>query len=83
MWLVATLLVAAALVVLGRLGIWGQRLPRWIFIAGIWGLVAALLMAAFLNLRAVTVWERFVFAPFSLVLALGAAYVAGGPQRDA
>jgi hypothetical protein len=33
---VAGLLIAAMLVMLGRLGIWGQSLPRWFFAAGAW-----------------------------------------------
>src|SRR5437870_5988352 len=37
--LVALLLYAAALVLLGRLGVWGRGLPRWLFVAGTWTLV--------------------------------------------
>jgi hypothetical protein len=41
--LVAILLFAAGLVVLGRLAIWGTALPRWPFVAGTWTLVAVFL----------------------------------------
>jgi hypothetical protein len=36
---VAALLWAAALVLLGRVGLWGEWLPRWLFTAGTWTLV--------------------------------------------
>src|ERR1700722_11066943 len=39
--IVAMLLWAAALVLLGRLRLWGEWLPRWPFIAGTWVLVVA------------------------------------------
>ena len=34
--LVAILLFSAGLVVLGRLGLWGAGLPRWLFVAETW-----------------------------------------------
>ncbi len=37
--LVALLLFAAALVLLGRLDLCGRGLPRWLFVAGTWTLV--------------------------------------------
>ena len=36
---VAALLWAAALVLLGRVGVWGEWLPRWLFTGGTWTLV--------------------------------------------
>ena len=37
--MVGVLLWAAGLVFLGRVGLWGQWLPRWPFVAGTWTLV--------------------------------------------
>lgn len=82
-WLVTGLLVAAVLVVLGRLGLWGRQLPGLVFSVGCWSLAVALASAAVLNFSADTQWEVFCFGPVATLLALGAVVVARGPKRDA
>ncbi len=37
-WFVSFLLFLAMLIVLGKMGLWGKRFPRWIFKWGTWGL---------------------------------------------
>ena len=77
-WVVAALLASAVAVVLGRVGVWGGDMPGWLFALGSWGLALALVLAALVNLRAHTDWERLGFGPFCLLLAFAAALVARG-----
>ena len=72
----AVVIAAGGLVVLGRLGVWGRRLPPWIFAAGAWGVTLALALGSLLNITARGPWERFFFGPLALVLAILAALVA-------
>lgn len=76
---VAFALVAAAAVVLGRVGVWGRSLPWLLFSWGTWALVAALLLGAMLNFTAATWLERLLFAPLALALAGLALGVARAP----
>lgn len=80
-WLVAVLLIGAALNPLGRAGIWGRRWPGWIFTAGCWGLSAVLALVGVLNAAGQTKLERLGFAPFALILAGVAAEVARWSRR--
>ncbi len=82
-WLVTALLVAAVLVVLGRVGIWGRPMPSRLFTMGCWGLALALFLAALINFQAHTTWERYGFGPFALALAIATALVARSPDRAA
>src|SRR3990172_12449393 len=77
-WIVAALLATAAVVVLGRAGVWGGDMPEWLFALGSWGLALALVLAALVNLRAHTDWARLGFGPLCLLLAFAAAVVARG-----
>jgi hypothetical protein len=70
-WVVAGLLGGAALVVLGRAGAWGARIPPIFFALGIRVIAAVLIVVALLNVRAGSSLERYVFAPFALMLAIG------------
>ena len=67
---IALLVVGAALVVLGRLGLWGERVRFAVFRWGAWTLTVVLLLVALGNFAAETSWERFAFAPLCVVLAL-------------
>ena len=73
---VAIALLIAAVGVLGRIGLWGGFLPWVLFSWGTWALVAALFLAALLNLTARTWTERLVFAPIALSLAALALFIA-------
>ena len=85
--LVAILLFSAGLVVLGRLGLWGTALPRWVFVAGTWTLVAVFLgrvvgdfrwFGVFKRTRGTPFarWDTRLFVPLCLLLALGCLVVA-------
>jgi hypothetical protein len=85
--MVAALLFAAALVMLGRLGIWGQWLPRWFFLAGtstIAIVFAARVLGDFRWLglfkrvahTSFAWWDSRLYVPLCAMLALAAALVA-------
>ena len=38
LWLAVAVPLVAALIVLGRMGLWGGRLPQWIFKWGTWAI---------------------------------------------
>jgi hypothetical protein len=89
--LVAILLGSAALVVLGRLGLWGAALPRWPFFAGMWVLVAVFLCRVVGDFRWFGVfkrmtgtpfawWDSWLYVPLCFVLALGCLVVALGER---
>lgn len=69
--------VAAAFVVLGRAGHWGERLAA-AFRVGTWALVGILALGAVMNAASPSLWERFGWAPFTLLLAVATAVVARG-----
>jgi hypothetical protein len=73
---VALALAIAAAIVLGRVGVWGSRLPWFVFSWGTWGLACAMVLAGLLNLTARTWLERLGFAPIAFALALLAILVA-------
>ena len=85
--LVALLLYAAALVLLGRLGLWGRSLPRWLFVAGTWTLAMVFIGRVvgdfqwFGLFKRVTEtpfawWDTWVYVPLCAFLALAALLVA-------
>ena len=87
--LVAILLFSAGLVVLGRLGLWGTALPRWVFVAGTWTLVAVFLgrvvgdfrwFGVFKRTRgtAFAWWDTWLYVPLCFLIALGCLVVAVG-----
>lgn len=89
--IVAMLLFAASLVILGRLGLWGQWLPRWPFVAGAWTLVVVFGARVVGDLRWFGVfkrttgtqfswWDTWLYIPLSGLLAMAALLVASsGP----
>jgi hypothetical protein len=66
----AVVLILAALVVLGRAGYWGSRLPVAIFRWGTWILVVGMVLSALANFASPTVGERFFLGPSAILLAL-------------
>jgi Protein of unknown function (DUF3995) len=85
--MVAMLLFAASLVMLGRLGLWGQWLPRWPFVAGAWTLVVVFGARVVGDLRwfglfkrttgtQFSCWDNWLYVPLSGLLALAALLVA-------
>ncbi len=89
--MVAMLLGAAALVLLGRLGLWGRGLPRWPFAAGAWTIVmvfAARVVGDFrwfglfkrMTGTPFAWWDTWLYVPLCALLALAALLVAGSPR---
>jgi len=66
----AVVLILAALVVVGRAGYWGSRVPLAIFRLGTWILVVGMLLSALANFASPTVGERFFLGPSAVLLAL-------------
>jgi len=73
--------VAAAGVILGRAGYWGDRFSG-AFRVGAWALVVILPLGALMNLASSSPWERFGWAPFTFLLALATFVVARGRTGD-
>ena len=71
----------AAFVVLGRAGHWGDRFSR-AFRVGTWALVVVLPLGALLNLASSSPWERFGWAPFTLLLTMATFVAARGRSRE-
>jgi hypothetical protein len=69
---------AAALVVLGRGGLWGtaSRRLRTLFGWGTWLLAAVSVLAALLNFASQSRWENVIFGPLALLLAIFCTLVA-------
>ncbi len=85
--LVAFLLLSAGLVVLGRVGLWGSVLPRWLFAAGSWTLVAVFIGRVVGDFKwfgifkptsesAFAWWDTWLYVPLCFLLALGCLMVA-------
>jgi Protein of unknown function (DUF3995) len=85
--LVALLLYAAALVLLGRLGLWGRALPRWPFVAGTWTLVIVFggrvvgdfrWFGLFKRMTGTPFawWDTWLYVPLCALLALASLLVA-------
>jgi hypothetical protein len=68
--------IAAAAIVLGRAGYWGQRLPRRLMHWGTWGLVVVFSLSALANAASSSPWERWLLAPIALLLAVMCLLVA-------
>ncbi len=75
LWLAVVVPLAAALIVLGRMGVWGGRLPRWIFRWGTWAMTVVLVLVSILNFVGGSSWELFLGA-FALFFALLCTIVA-------
>lgn len=70
--------VGAAAVILGRGGLWGSDRFSGAFRVGAWALVAILPLGALMNLASSSPWERFGWAPFTVVLAVATFVTARG-----
>jgi hypothetical protein len=85
--LVAAALLAAALVVLGRLKFWGAGVPGWIFYAGTWVLSVLFLLRSIGDFRYVGFfksvsgtdfarWDTILFSPLCLFIAAAAFLIS-------
>lgn len=70
----------AALIVLGRAGFAVSPLPASLTTWGTWILVCVLTVGALMNFASPSAWERFLWGPFTLILAALCLLVArSGP----
>jgi hypothetical protein len=60
----------AALIVLGRAGVRVVPLPAVVVRWGTWVLAALFALSGLLNLASSSVWERFLWGPFGLIMAV-------------
>jgi hypothetical protein len=76
--------VLAALIVLGRAGFQLSPLPAALARWGTWILVGVLPLGALMNLASPSSWERFLWGPVALILAVLCLALARGttPPRD-
>jgi hypothetical protein len=72
--------IGAAFIVLGRAGYWGTRFSE-LFRRGTWVLAVLLAVGAVMNAASPSIWERFMWAPVALLLALACLIVARGSSR--
>ena len=75
LWLAVVVPLAAALIVLGRMSLWGTRLPGWIFKWGMLAMTVVLVLVSILNFVGASSWELYLGA-FALFFALLCAIVA-------
>lgn len=79
-WPVALALFAAMLVVLGRIGVWGSTIPRWIFRWGTGVLSAVFLSRGIAGYMEVTssplyeFWDTWLFSPLCLLISAGCVF---------
>ncbi len=88
---VAALLGAAAMILLGRIGLWGSWLPRWLFVVGTWTIAMVFAGRVVGDLRWFGIfkrvtgtpfarWDTWLYVPLCAMLALAALLVASrGP----
>jgi uncharacterized membrane protein YphA (DoxX/SURF4 family) len=79
-WFAVGVPSAAALIVLGRMCVWGGRLPRWIFELGTWAITASLVLVSILNFAGGSSWEA-LFGAFALFFALLCTIVAASESK--
>jgi hypothetical protein len=75
----AVLLVLAALIVSGRAGYWGLRLPPAIFRWGTRAIVVGMAISAFANFASPDAAERYFLGPSALLLAFLCFAATRGP----
>jgi hypothetical protein len=68
----------ASALVLRRVGIRILPLPQPVAQWGVWILVGLLALAALVNFASLSVWERVIWGPFSVVMLLLCLIVARG-----
>lgn len=86
---VTGLLVVAILLVTGRAGMWGNRVPRWVFAVGTGGVATVLLLRGLLfGIAAIgsdavnRTWELALYSPLCIVLAVLCAIVVYNGSRS-
>ncbi|MBA3294376.1 MAG: DUF3995 domain-containing protein [Geodermatophilaceae bacterium] len=88
-WAVVVLFGIAVLLLTGQAGLWGARIPWWVFWLGSWGIAAVLILRALLfGFAAIgsdainRTWELALFTPLCIVIGLLCATVARNGSRS-
>ncbi len=83
------MLAAAVVLVTGQAGLWGARLPRWVFRIGTWGVAVVLILRALLfGFAAIgsdavnRTWELALYTPLCLVIGVLCVVVAISGSRS-
>ncbi|MDQ3716150.1 MAG: DUF3995 domain-containing protein [Actinomycetota bacterium] len=86
---VTGLLVVAILLVTGQAGMWGNRMPRWVFAVGTGGVATVLLLRGLLfGIAAIgseavnRTWELALYSPLCIVLGVLCAIVVHNGSRS-
>ncbi|MFB9719058.1 hypothetical protein [Planobispora longispora] len=77
----AVVLCAAALIVLGRAGLWTADGPAGLYRWGVWALALLLGLSSVGNFASAGRWENLLMGPLALTLALLCLLVALGPAH--
>lgn len=80
LWIAVAVPLGAALIILGRLSMWGGGLPWWVFKWGTWAMTALLVVVSILNLTAGSSAEVFLGLLVLMFAALCAIVAASGPR---
>jgi hypothetical protein len=75
-WILALGMVAAALIAVCRARLIKTRLPQWLFAAALWVFAFLMFAGAVFNALIPRFWDRWVFAPIFLLLAILSLIVA-------
>ena len=78
----AVVWTGAALIVLGRAGLWASGRPGALYYWGTWSLVAVSVLAALVNFASPSPWENAIFGPVALALVVLCTIVARSPTTE-
>jgi len=88
-WAVVVLIGTAVALVSGQAGLWGARVPSWVFWLGTWGVAAVLILRALLfGFAAIgsdainRTWELALFTPLCIVIGVLCVIVASYGSRS-
>ena len=88
-WAVVILIGIAVLVLTGQAGLWGARIPGWVFSLGSWGIAAVLILRALrfggaaIGSDAINrTWELALFTPLCLVIGVLCVTAASNGSRS-
>jgi hypothetical protein len=75
-WIFVAGMVLVALTALYRVGLLGSKLPAWLPVTLLWGVTVAMFAGAVFDASIPRFWDRWVFAPIFLLLAILALILA-------
>ena len=69
-WVFVVCMFFATYLALARVGVLPRFAPQWLYATGLWGFMVLMLGGAALNFGINDFWDRFVFGPIFLLLAI-------------